>query len=79
MIFKKKSVKEVEKELLESNYDLIIVFIGYTLILLGIINGIKKVPEQFLFGATLAGLFFTASDFNLLKNKVYNRDIFLTV
>lgn len=76
---KKDNTGEVDKEEIERNYDLIIVFIGYTILLLGVLNGFKKVPEEFLFGTTFAGTFFACSDYHLLKGKFYRKDYLINI
>ncbi|MEH7248745.1 hypothetical protein V7114_18375 [Neobacillus niacini] len=79
MLFKKKEPKEVNKEIIEKNYDVILIFIGFSIVLLGVLHNFKKVPEEFLLGATLSGLFFAYSDFNLLKEKFYQKDVLYTL
>lgn len=75
MLLKKKVKEEVSKDLIERSYDLIIIYIGYMILLLGMLNIIVKVPNEFLFGATLAGWFFALSDYFLLtKKKFYESD-----
>lgn len=74
-MFRKKEAKEANKELIERNYDVILVFIGFSIVLLGVLNAFKKVPEEFLFGATLSGFFFAFSDYNLLKDRFYQKDM----
>jgi hypothetical protein len=74
-VFKMKKKEEIDREILERNYDVLLVFIGFTIVLLGVLNSFKKVPEEFLFGATLSGFFFALSDFNLLKDRFYKSDV----
>ncbi|MGE7637646.1 hypothetical protein [Peribacillus frigoritolerans] len=63
-----KKTKKYTKEELEGNYDLITFFVGILLIFLGGLDNIKEVPQEFIIGATLAGLFFAVSDFILIKD-----------
>ena len=45
-----------------SSSDNITVFIGFSLMTLGIANGIYDIPDAFIIGASLAGFCFTAAD-----------------
>ncbi|WP_379968032.1 hypothetical protein [Ectobacillus sp. sgz5001026] len=42
--------------------DLVMIFIGASLVILGVLNMFSDVPPEFILGATLSGLFFTFSD-----------------
>jgi hypothetical protein len=58
---------KVNKNKIDTHSELITIFIGASIFILGFVNSIKAVPDAFIIGATLAGLFFTLSDFNSLR------------
>ncbi|MEY8732098.1 hypothetical protein AB9M92_07505 [Peribacillus frigoritolerans] len=70
---------EYKKSELEASSELIIFFIGISIMILGTINTIRPVPKEFLLGATLAGLFFAFSDYYLLKSKFFKTDLIINL
>lgn len=56
--------------------DDVSIYIGLSLIILGIINGVKEVPDAFIVGASLSGFFFTLADVTFLSRTVNRLNIF---
>ncbi|WP_338749820.1 hypothetical protein [Bacillus sp. FJAT-52991] len=64
--FKSNKKEQFDIEKLQSDGGKTTFFIGFSLILLGLIDSVKPVPNQFVIGATLSGFCFVLSDFILV-------------
>lgn len=69
-----KMKQEILHSEIEGSSEVITVYVGLSIILLGTINLFKSVPPEFMAGATISGLFFAISDYILLKDKLYKTD-----
>jgi hypothetical protein len=70
---------KMKKEEIEASFPIIIVYIGLSLMFLGIITIFTEVPKEFLIGASLSGMFFAIADFILLKSNFSNNDVHFTM
>lgn len=69
----KQFIKEKNNDTeLEGISDLVMIFIGASLIVLGILNMFAEIPSAFILGATLSGLFFTFSDPSIYSQQLSN-------
>ncbi|MEW4225830.1 hypothetical protein [Rossellomorea marisflavi] len=68
----------IKKEEIETIFPIIIVYIGISLMFLGILTVYTEVPKEFLIGASLSGMFFAIADFIILKSKISHKDVLIT-
>ncbi|MDN7243973.1 hypothetical protein [Planococcus shenhongbingii] len=62
--------KLIDTNILQANSDMLIIFIGFAVILLGFLSAIIGIPKEMTIGASLAGLFFALSDLMVIGEKV---------
>lgn len=59
-----------DKDILFTNSDMFIGFIGVSLIWLGALSVVTEVPKEFTIGASLSGFFFSFADLTVTSNKI---------
>lgn len=71
----KKENNYYPKDTLTANSDVLIICIGFSLIILGFLGISYEVPEEFVIGASLAGMLFGISDYITTLEKISDRKI----
>ncbi|WP_252503087.1 hypothetical protein [Sporosarcina sp. Marseille-Q4943] len=70
-----KSVKIYDTNEVYKLTDLIILFIGISIILLGLLSLYVSIPDEYIAGATIGDMFFVLADIVVLNDVIKTRDL----